>query len=90
MSVQVSIAGSPKSVEALAEFLKVLETRWPKALEEAVAIVTDEEGIIYACAEFDSDEENLLAGEEMAQVSARIHEESGVLVVLSPATCERF
>lgn len=88
MSVQVSITGSPKSVEALAEFLKVLETRWSKALEEA-AVVTDEEGIIYVCVEFDSDEENLLAGEEMAQVSARIHEENGALIVLSPATRER-
>lgn len=89
MSVQVSISASPKSVEALAEFLKILETRWSKALEEAVVVVTDEEGIIYVCVEFNSDEENLLAGEEMAQVSARIHEETGVLIVLYPATRER-
>jgi aspartate/methionine/tyrosine aminotransferase len=82
------IAGSPKSVEVLAKFLKVLETHWSRALEE-VTVVTDEEGTLYVCVEFDSDEENLSAGEEMAQVSARIHEESGVLVVLSPATCER-
>lgn len=87
MSLHVSIDGSPRSVEALAKFLKELEVEYPDAVRDAS--VTERERIIYVSAEFDTDEENLEAGDKMAEVSVRIQEETGVLVVLSPSTRER-
>jgi len=87
VSVHVSIDGSPKSVEALARFLKELEAAYPDAIRDASVI--DRERIIYVSAEFCTDEENLEAGDEMAKVSTQLQEETGILVVLSPSTREK-
>jgi hypothetical protein len=84
VSIQISIEGSPRSVEALAKFLKELEVAYPDALHNASVIA--DEGILYVRAEFDSDEENLEAGDKMAEVSVGIQGETGVLVVLAPRT----
>jgi hypothetical protein len=87
MSVRVTIDGSPTSIEALAKFLQELESVYPDALYNANVIA--DQGVLYVRAEFCTDEENLEAGDRMAEVSVRIQEETGVLVVLAPRTRER-
>jgi len=88
MSVRISIdAASANSLDALARFLRELETAYPCAARDA-SVVADG-GIIYVHAEFHTDEENLEAGDEMAKISTRLQEETGVLVVLSPSTREK-
>ena len=85
MNLEISLdQGSSQSLEALARFLKELEIGYPDAARNASAL--SDEGIIYVSAEFNTDDENWEAGEEMAEVSVRIQEETGVLVVLSPRT----
>lgn len=89
MSIQVSMdKANPKSIDALARFLKELEAEYPDALRNA-DVIADPGGIIYVGAEFDTDEENLEAGDEMARISTQLQEETGVLVVLSPRTREK-
>ena len=88
MSVRVSIdAANAKSLDALARFLTELESAYPCAARDA-SVVADG-GILYVRAEFHTDEENLEAGDEMAKISTRLQEETGVLVVLSPSTREK-
>jgi hypothetical protein len=85
MSLEISLdQGSSQSLEALARFLRELEIAYPAAARNAD--VVSDEGIIYVGAEFNTDDENWDAGEEMAEVSVRIQEETGVLVALSPRT----
>ena len=88
MSVRISIdVESANSLDALVRFLKELGTAYPCAARDAR--VSADGGIIYVGAEFHTDEENLEAGDEMAKISTRLQEETGVLVVLSPSTREK-
>jgi hypothetical protein len=88
MSIRITIdVASPRSIDALARFLRELEAAYPCAARDAH--VTADGGIIYVGAEFHSDEENLEAGDEMAKISTQLQAETEILVVLSPSTREK-
>ena len=83
MNVEVALASSVGSVEALAKFLRGLERLVPTP-REAPKVIRGDDGVIYVKAGFATEEEACQAGEKMAEVSADIVEAMDVLVVLAP------
>jgi hypothetical protein len=83
MQVEVALSGSVMSVEALVRFLKNLEQLVPAPVETPKVIMGDD-GVIYVKAGFATEDEAWQAGEQMAEVSAEIVEDTDVLVVLAP------
>ena len=85
MHVEVALSGSVISVEALVRFLKSLEQLVPAPVE-APKVMTGDDGVIYVKAAFATEDEAWRAGEQMAEVSAAIVEDTDVLIVLAPFT----
>ncbi len=83
MNVELAFSGSVWSVEALAKFLKSLENLMPRPVGEPKVIMGDDR-VIYVKAGFSTEEAAWCAGEQMAEMSADLVEESDVLVVLAP------
>lgn len=81
--VEVAVSGPVVSVEALVRFLKCLEKLLPAPVG-APKVVMGDDGVIYVKAGFATEDEAWQAGEQMAEVSAEIVEDSDVLVVLAP------
>ena len=85
MHVEVAFSGSVLSVEVLARFLKCLEKLIPAPVV-APKVVMGDDGAIYVKTGFATEDEAWRAGEQMAEVSAEIVEDTDVLVVLAPFT----
>jgi hypothetical protein len=83
MNGEVAFSGSVRSVEALVRFLKHLEA-WVPVPVEAPKVVMGDDGVMYVKAGFATEDEAWRAGEQMAEVSAEIVEDTDVLVVLAP------
>jgi hypothetical protein len=88
MRTQLHLTGDAKTLEALSRFLAALETMQPAPISQPKA-VCGEDNVIYVEVGYHTEEDTLLAGEQMAPVGAQIVEETEVLVALAPFVAEK-
>ena len=88
MRTQLHLTGDAKTLEALSRFLAALETVQPAPMSQPKAIC-GEDNVIYVEVGYRTEEDTLLAGEQMAPVGAQIVEETDVLVALAPFVVEK-
>jgi hypothetical protein len=87
MKTHLSLVGDAKNLTALARFLGIFETVSPEPVCPPKAI-RGEDNVIYVEAEYRTEEDTFRVGDRMAEVSADILDETGVLVVLAPFVVE--
>jgi hypothetical protein len=87
MKTHLSLVGDAKNLGALARFLETLETLSPEPVWAPKAI-RGEDNVIYVEVGYRTDEDTFRVGDRMAEVSADILDETGILVVLAPFVVE--
>jgi hypothetical protein len=87
MKTRLSLVGDTRNLGALARFLGIFETVSPEPLCPPKAI-RGEHNVIYVEVGYRTDEDTFRVGDRMAEVSADILDETGVLVVLAPFMVE--
>jgi hypothetical protein len=88
MRTQLHLTGDAKTLDALSRFLAALETVQPAPISQP-KVVCGEDNVIYVEVGYRTEEDTLLAGEQMAPVGAQIVEETDVLVALAPFMVEK-
>jgi hypothetical protein len=83
MKTRVAFPVDAKTLHVLAKFLERFEKIGPEPVHPPKAVL-GEDNIIFVEVGYKSDDDAILIGERMAEVSADIVEETGVLVALAP------
>ena len=83
MKTRLDLTGDAKTLHALWRFLAALETVTPAPVTQPKAI-SGEENVIYVEIGYNTEEDTLRVGEQMAVVGAQIVEETDILVALAP------
>jgi hypothetical protein len=83
MKTRVTFPVDAKTLDALAKFLGRFEKISPEPVHPPKAVL-GEDNIIFVEVGYKSDDDAILVGDRMAEVSADIVEETDVTVVLAP------
>jgi hypothetical protein len=83
MKTQIRLKADAKTLDVLAKLLAIFEQGSPKPACQPKAVL-GEDSIIFVEVGYNTDDDAILMGERMAEVSADIVEETDVTVVLAP------
>jgi hypothetical protein len=87
MKTQLHLTSDAKTLDALSRFLAAFEMLQPAPVSQPKAVCGDD-NVIYVEVGYRTEEDTFLAGDQMAQVGARIVEETDILVALAPFVAE--